>query len=115
MKARINFYLVHPWFHEPLRIPVDWNFPFLPRVGESVGGWVWIKQGKWKQSEVEKELSEEGKQNWESQRSEKFGFDDWLYEMSMECNTVYSIYYHRLHDKPDIRVEMYLNADGKPL
>jgi hypothetical protein len=115
MSVRINFNLVHPCFHEPLCVPVDWDFPFLPRVGESVGGWVWIRQGHWEQSEVEKELSEEGKKSWEEHRSDTFGFDDWLYEVSMECDIVCSVTYHRRHDTPDTRVDMYLNADGKPL
>jgi hypothetical protein len=94
---------------------VDWTFPFLPRVGESVGGWVWIQQGNWKQSEIEKELSEEGRESWEGDRARNAGFDDWLYEMSCECNMVYSVYYSRSHDMPPdkIEIEMWLNDTGK--
>ena len=117
MSVRIDFNLVHPFFREPLYVPVDWTFPFLPRVGESVGGWIWIQQGNWKQSEIEKNLSEEGNESWESHRARQFGFDAWLYEVSMECNTSFNIDYSRRHDWPsgEIRVNMYLNEDGKPI
>jgi hypothetical protein len=115
MSVRIYFNFVHPWFHEPLRVPLDWSFPFLPRIGESVHGWIWIKQGEWEQSQVEKELSVEGKKSWESHRAKKFGFDDWLYEMSMECSTIFEISYFHHPDWPsgEIRMEMWLNEDGK--
>ncbi len=116
MSVCIYFNFVHPFFREPLRVPVDWSFPFLPRIGESIGGWIWIQQGNWEQEKIEKELSDEGKKSWDSHRARDFGFEDWLYEVSMECGTVFSILYFRRHDWPsgEIRVDMYLNEDGKP-
>ncbi len=118
MSVRINFHFVCDYFRDDdVRIPVEWTFPFLPRVGESVGGWVWIQQGEWKQEEIESRLTREGQKRWEEYREGGGRFEDWLYEVATECGKICSIGYVKLHDSPsgEIRVNMWLNGDGEPL
>ena len=43
MGAHIKFSMEHRYFRDWLEVDVDWNYPFLPRVGEFVNAWIWIE------------------------------------------------------------------------
>ncbi len=116
MSVRVNFHLISPLFLDEIFVPVDWTFPFLPRVGERIGGWIWIQDGRWDQAKIEKELTDEGEKHLALHRERGFEFDDWLYEVSMECGKVYGITYAKYPDSPpgDIIVDIWVNETGEP-
>ena len=118
MSVHVNFNLIHPFFKDALRVTVEWDFPFLPRVGESVSPRIWIEESKIKRKEIEYLLSEKGKVNLKAQNfSKDFAFDDWLYEVGIECDTVFGISYYKDSNvvPAEIYVGMYLNKDGKSI
>ena len=114
MSVHINFNLDHPYFLEPLQVGVEWKFPFLPRVGESVNAWIWIEETQISRERIEKLLSAEGKESLESEDfSGQNTLNDWLYEVGIQCDTVFSISYYKKDSEPhEIYVEMYLNDTG---
>lgn len=115
MSVAVYFNLDHPFFREPLRVRVNWAFPFLPRVGEKVSPWIWIEEKEIPREVIEELLSGEGK---ESLNTEDFSgentLNDWLYEVGIQCNAVYSISYFKYDEgEPhEIYIEMYLNDTG---
>lgn len=114
MSVPIYFNLDHSCFREPLRIRVEWKFPFLPRVGESVNAWIWIEETELNNKEIEDLLSAEGEKSRNAEIHKGFSLNAWLYEVGMECDTVYSISYYK-NDKVnphEIYIEMYLNDTG---
>lgn len=113
MSVHINFNLDHPYFREPLRVRVEWKFPFLPRIGEAVNAWIWIEEAEISSEKVEKLLTEEGEESYNEDIHGKFTLNDWLYEVGMECDKVYSISYYKEKSEPhNMYVEMYLNDTG---
>ncbi|GAE86358.1 hypothetical protein [Bacteroides reticulotermitis] len=115
MSVPVYFNLDHSFFKEPLRVSVNWTFPFLPRVGETVSPWIWIEEKEISREKIEKLLSSEGI---DSLNAEDFSgentLNDWLYEVGIQCDTVYSISYFK-NDKVDpyeIYIQMYLNDTG---
>lgn len=113
MSIHINFNLDHPFFREPLQVKVKWTFPFLPRVGESVNAWIWIEEAQISNKEIERLLTAEGEKSYKAEIHHKFTLNDWLYELGMECNKVYSISYYKEQSDPyNIYVEMFLNDTG---
>lgn len=114
MSVHINFNLDHPYFREPLQVWVKWKFPFLPRVGESVNAWIWIEEAQISSDKIESLLSTEGEESRNAEIHKNLSLNDWLYEVGMECNTVYSISYYK-NDKTEpneIYIQMYLNDTG---
>lgn len=115
MSVHINFNLDHPFFLEPLRVRVEWKFPFLPRVKESVNPWIWIEEAPISREKIEKLLSSEGRESLESEDfSGEITLNDWLYEVGIECDFVYRISYYK-DDKVEpheIYIDMYLNDTG---
>lgn len=101
MSVPVYFNLDHSFFKEPLRVSVNWTFPFLPRVGETVSPWIWIEEKEISREKIEKLLSSEGI---DSLNAEDFSgentLNDWLYEVGIQCDTVYSISYFK-NDKVD--------------
>jgi hypothetical protein len=113
MSVHINFNLDHPYFREPLRVRVEWKFPFLPRVGELVNAWIWIEEAEISNEKIESLLTAEGEDSRNAEIHKTFSLNAWLYEVGMECNKVYSISYYKEDSAPhDIYVEMYLNDTG---
>lgn len=111
MSVHINFNLDHPNFREPLRVGVEWKFPFIPRIGESVNAWIWIEERQIDSEEIENLLTAEGEKRRNSYSD--LSLNDWLYEVGIECNTVYGIsYYKDKSESGDIYIEMYLNDTG---
>ncbi len=110
---QFNFLSLY-WIDE-LRVQVDWTLPFLPRIGERIGGWIWINEGRWDQAEIEKMLTSEGEEYWASCRAGGMKFKDWLYEVSMECKTVFGISYSKFHGSPpgEIIVDIWVNETGE--
>ncbi len=97
MGTYIKFHIMHPFFREPLVAGMEWNFPFLPRVGESINPWVWIEAKDVRMSNLEDILTEEGKK---SLKKEKYRVEDWLYEVGINDNDyVKSISYYRNSDE----------------
>ncbi len=113
MRTYIIFHLDHPYFIEPLRIRVEWKCLFLPRIGESINAWIWIEEAEISKEKVECLLSEEGRKSYNDEFRNNSTLNDWLYELGMECDTVYSISYYKENSDPhNIYVQMYLNDTG---
>ena len=79
--VRILFHIDSRFFTEPFTVWVDWDFPFLPRVGEYVNAWLWIKSKYIKLSNVKEILTTEGEKDLEKFDGE---LSDWLYEVCIE-------------------------------
>ena len=115
MSVPVYFNLDHSFFRNPLRVRVNWTFPFLPRVGETVSPWIWIEEKEIPRKVIEELLTGEGE---ESLNTEDFSgentLNDWLYEVGIRCDTVYSISYYKNDqvEPPEIYIEMYLNDTG---
>ncbi len=95
MKTDISLSIDHPYFNEPYRTRIEWDFPFLPREGEFINGWIWIDE-RISLKDIKPYLSSEGKeslQKWEGEIS------DWMYEVSIAAGDVRSVSYYR--DKND--------------
>ena len=94
---------------------VNWTFPFLPRIGEAVNAWIWIEENEIPREVIEKLLSDEGEK---SLNAEDFSgentLNDWLYEVGIQCSTIYDIaYYKYAGEEPhEIYIEMFLNENG---
>ncbi len=113
MSVYINFNMVHPYFGEPLQVRVNWKFPFLPRVGESISAWIWIEERQISDEEIENLLTSEGEKSRNAEIHKNFSLNDWLYEVGMDCEIIYSISYYKEDSEPqNIYVEMYLNDTG---
>ena len=100
----------NPYFGDELGVftfSFQWDFPFLPRIGENISPWVWMKHLDL--SKVEKLLTDKGKQNYKSfmQYSKKCGFKDWLYDAACETDYVSSITYVEFQES-DISVRICL-------
>ena len=67
MGAHIKFSMEHRYFRDWLEVDVDWNYPFLPRVGEFVNAWIWIEAGKFSRADIEKILNPDGQENLNSE------------------------------------------------
>jgi len=105
-----------PLFRDCLRLRCEWPFPFLPRIGESIGGWVWIDQTNFEVKDIEPLLSEAGKKYMaEYLAAEENTLKDWLYEMNIECSMVFAICYSKKPNSApnEVHVEMWLNDTGK--
>lgn len=91
MSIHIKFNLIHPYFREPLRVGVEWGFPFLPRIGESVNAWIWIEEEQISREKVEKLLTKEGKESLaEYDFSKETSLNNWLYEVGVvTCSNLF--------------------------
>lgn len=113
MSVHINFNLDHPYFREPLQVMVEWKFPFLPRIGESVNAWIWIEEAEISNEKIESLLTTEGEESRNADIHKNYSLNDWLYEVGIECRTVYGISYYKEEDVPhNIMIQMYLNDTG---
>lgn len=113
MSVHINFNLDHPYFSEPLQVRVEWKFPFLPRVGELVNAWIWIEEAVINNKRIERLLTTEGENSYNTEIHDTSTLNDWLYELGMECNKVYSISYYKERSEPhNIYIQMFLNDTG---
>ena len=88
MGAHIKFSLEHQYFKEWFEVDVDWNYPFLPRIGEFVNAWIWIEARKFDRADIGEILSPGGLKSLNSERYQDYSVEDWLYEVGMECSTV---------------------------
>lgn len=116
MGAHIKFSMEHRYFRDWLEVDVDWNYPFLPRVGEFVNAWIWIEAGKFSRADIEKILNPDGQENLNSEFYRDYTLDDWLYEIGMECNKVYGVsYYREKNDPANIYARVSLSELGTAL
>jgi hypothetical protein len=86
----VCFSLDSRYFSEPVDVFAKWEYPYLPRVGETVSGWLWIESEHINLSRLYENLSPEGLQYF---KQSNLDFVNWLYELSMECDYVRSIGY----------------------
>jgi len=102
----VKFVITSRYFFYPAEVLVKWDFPYIPRVGETVSGWVWIESKHIKLENLYINLSADGQDFFE-----KSGLDfvNWLYEVSIECDIVSSIDYVR--DCDIITPCIYLSED----
>lgn len=68
MGAHIKFSMEHRYFRDWLEVDVDWNYPFLPRVGEFVNAWIWIEAGKFSRADIENAIARTSRM-WISRRA----------------------------------------------
>jgi hypothetical protein len=76
------------YFMEPLEVWVKWAFPFLPRTGEHINGWVWIDEVDFEEMNVEEFLTQEG---FEAFKNSGSSLTDWLFEKSIGENIAQSV------------------------
>ena len=113
MGAHIKFSLEHRYFKEWFEVDVDWNYPFLPRIGEFVNAWIRIEACKFDRAVIGEILSPEGLKSLNSERYQDYAVEEWLYEVGMECSTVYSVSYYTEKDDPaNIYAIVSLNETG---
>lgn len=98
MKTNIQFSVEHSFFRDLIQSWVEWECPFLPRIGEHVNGWIWIDEKETNRDAIAPFLTAEGE---ESLRCWDGLLSDWLYEVSMETGNVKSVYYFRDVADPD--------------
>jgi len=106
----IKFYIENPCFRE-LFVWVKWDFPFLPRVGESVNPWILIKNLDL--SKTKEKITKTGEESFNSFK--QFGNDDfegWLYDVCCESDCVSSITYSCEYEKNDI--SLFIVLKDKP-
>ena len=116
MGAHIKFSMEHRYFRDWLEVDVDWNYPFLPRVGEFVNAWIWIEAGTFSSADIEKILNPDGQENLNSEFYRDYTLDDWLYEIGMECNKVYGVsYYREKNDPANIYARVRVSEPGTAL
>jgi len=92
MSVYVEFQTIHSFFNDPFVVGMEWDFPFLPRIGETVNPWIWIKAKEIKMSDLENYLTEEGKKNLEKNSGD---LEDWLYEVGLDGKHVKNIAYYR--------------------
>jgi len=104
----ILFHIDSRFFTEPFSVWVDWDFPFLPRVGEYVNAWLWIKSKHINLSEVKEILTIEGEEDLKKYDGE---LTDWLYDVCIEDGyDVSDVSYYK--DK-DGKIAVYLSTAKK--
>jgi hypothetical protein len=86
----IQFCIEHPLFLSPFHVWVEWLFPFLPRVGETVDSWLWIESKYMYMENCKKILTKEGDIAFNSSGDD---FKDWLATIANEANYVYQVSY----------------------
>ena len=91
----VRFIIESRYFLEPIAVYAIWNCPFLPRVGETVSGWLWIESKYIKLERFYNKLSNEGEENF---KKSKLDFVNWLYEVSTECDHVAWVSYFKDDD-----------------
>jgi len=94
--VHIKFCIENPYFAE-VYVWVKWDFPFLPRVGESISPWLWIKHVDL--SKVKEKLTSKGDESFN--RYKEFGSDDfesWLYDVACESDCVAGISYNEYQE-----------------
>ena len=106
----IKFYIENPCFRE-LFVWVKWDFPFLPRVGENISPWLWIKHVDL--LNVKEKLTSKGIESFN--RDKEFrnnDFESWLYDVACESDCVASITYSCEYEKNDI--SLFIVLKDKP-
>lgn len=98
----------HHYFCEPLEVWMTWDFPFLPRIGESVSPWLWIEQHVFEVDKVKKNLTEAGQKsldNWSGDLT------SWLYEMGISADVIYNLAYYRKRDDKTPYVHLFMREE----
>jgi len=101
--VKILFHIDSKYFQDCFRVWVDWKYPFLPRLGDYVNGWIWIESEHIELSQLESLLTDEGKQSLKKFKGE---ITDWLYEV--ESGHVNDVSFIKTH-KGDHQIHIYLS------
>jgi hypothetical protein len=103
----VCFAFEHEYFGEPLEVWVKWGFPFLPRQGEYIGGWIWIDSEDYNEEYVMNVLTDEGLEDFKNTGRK---LSDWLYDIFIGVNIVKSVSYMKKHGE-EIYVMIFVGAD----
>lgn len=104
--VNIKLNIDHHFFLEPLELWIKWEFPFLPRIGESLSPWLWIEQNIFQKDKIKEILSEEGIKSWHDWNGE---LTDWLYEIGISANIISGLAYFRKPVDHSIFVKLYMH------
>ena len=109
--SKIQFCVDNPYFCSPFHVWVDWKFPFLPRVGDDVTSWIWIKSEYCDLRKAKKELTSEGKEKLKKHKIERNGdFESFLYLYGCEhSKCVSSVSFCRKYEDDEIDVFIVLS------
>jgi len=99
------FHIYSEYFKEPLTVWVDWDFPYMPRTGEYVNGWIWIESEHLNMSEVEDLITEEGKA---FRKKRKLTMKSFLYEIGIENNQIGSLCYYK-NDRGGLDIHLHIS------
>lgn len=88
------------WFEEPIEVPgFEWN-DCLPRIGENLHPTVWIWDYDCADFENTHSLSRMATEAINRDKTyPAFSYQDWLYDICIECDTITSISYRRDKNK----------------
>jgi len=101
----VLFHIYSEYFREPLTVWVAWDFPYMPRTGEYVNGWIWIESKHFDLALAENLLTEEGKA---LRKKEGLEMKDFLYEISISKNRIESLCYYK-NDRGGFDIHLHIN------
>lgn len=104
----IKVSIEHSYFLDTLDVWMKWEFPFLPRIGESVSPWIWIEQNTFEIEKLKENLSEEGQKSlndWEGELT------DWLYEVGITADVVSNLVYFQNRADNTLYVHLFMQED----
>lgn len=106
--VNIKVCIDHRYFLEPLVVWMKWEFPFLPRIGESVSPWLWIEQNTFEEDRIYEKMSEEGRKSWNDWDGE---LTDWLYDLGISADVISDLAYFRRQADNSLFVQLYMHED----
>ena len=92
MAVNVQFCIEHHYFCDALYVWMKWEFPFLPRIGESVSPWFWIEEGTYDPDKIKSMFTSEGLASWDAWQGD---FKSWLYEMGISVDTIANLSYFK--------------------
>jgi hypothetical protein len=107
---KIRFNIINEFFIlDCLIVWVDWKFPFLPRIGDSVGAWIWIESEQFDLSKVEEKLTPEGISDLKFRGGD---IESWLYDVGCESGFVSLVSFSKEYNDDEIVVDIYLGKEN---
>lgn len=104
----IKISVEHSYFLDTLDVWMKWEFPFLPRIGETVSPWLWIEQNTFEIEKIKEMLSEEGRKSFDEWNGE---LTSWLYEVGIMADVVSNVVYFRSNADNTTYVHLFMREE----